>query len=112
MRRAVGDTRTRQRTIATAHGRGYRFVAELEDGNRKRSAMPRHLALLPLEIREEPAADHANAAEQVRDSIARHSRCLAGLTIETPDADIHGYKLDVCYRLGATRLKCAVDDFK
>ncbi len=31
IRRAVGDTRTRQRTIATVHGRGYRFVAELDD---------------------------------------------------------------------------------
>ena len=30
MRRAVGDSRTRQQVIATAHGRGYRFVAELK----------------------------------------------------------------------------------
>ncbi len=30
-RRAVGDTRTRQRVIQTMHGRGYRFVAELDD---------------------------------------------------------------------------------
>jgi DNA-binding winged helix-turn-helix (wHTH) protein/tetratricopeptide (TPR) repeat protein len=29
IRRAVGDTRTRQRVIATAHGRGYRFVAPM-----------------------------------------------------------------------------------
>ena len=29
-RRAVGDTRTKQRVIQTVHGRGYRFVADLE----------------------------------------------------------------------------------
>ena len=29
-RRAVGDTRSRQRVIQTVHGRGYRFVANLE----------------------------------------------------------------------------------
>jgi len=31
IRRAVGDTRTRQRTIATVHGRGYRFIAPLDE---------------------------------------------------------------------------------
>ncbi len=31
MRRAVGDTRARQRVIATVHGRGYRFVASLKE---------------------------------------------------------------------------------
>lgn len=30
-RRALGDTRTKQRVIATSHGRGYRFVAALDE---------------------------------------------------------------------------------
>ena len=30
MRRAVGDSRTQQQVVATAHGRGYRFVAEVK----------------------------------------------------------------------------------
>jgi predicted Zn finger-like uncharacterized protein len=47
-----------------------------------------------------------------RELVAPGTNFAALFSIETPDADIHGYKLDVCYRLGATRLKCAVDDFK
>ena len=31
IRRAVGDTRARQATIATAHGRGYRFIADFAE---------------------------------------------------------------------------------
>jgi len=38
MRRAVGDTRARQRVIATVHGRGYRFVASLKEVEAARSA--------------------------------------------------------------------------
>ena len=30
LRRAVGDTRTRQKVIATVHGRGYRFVGAVD----------------------------------------------------------------------------------
>ena len=47
-----------------------------------------------------------------RELVAPGTNFAALFSIETPDADIHGYKLDVCYRHSGTRLKCAVDDFK
>ena len=47
-----------------------------------------------------------------RELVEPGTNFAALFSIETPDADIHGYKLDVCYRQSGTRLKCAVDDFK
>jgi len=47
-----------------------------------------------------------------RELVEPGTNFAALFSIETPDADIRGYKLDVCYRIRGTRLKCAVDDFK
>jgi hypothetical protein len=34
------------------------------------------------------------------------------ISIEAPDADATGFKLNVCYRQPGGRLRCAIDDFK
>lgn len=56
-RRAVGDTRTRQRVIQTVHGRGYRFVATLDER--------------PPEPATAPAASRVGAAPPERGSARR-----------------------------------------
>ncbi len=36
----------------------------------------------------------------------------AGISIQSPSADASGYELDVCYRVSAGQLRCAIADFK
>ena len=36
----------------------------------------------------------------------------AVITIDEPSADATGFKLNVCYRVGPTRVRCAIEDFK
>ena len=36
----------------------------------------------------------------------------AVISIESPDMDATGFKLNVCYRLASGQLRCAIDDFK
>lgn len=57
-------------------------------------------------------ADYLPDDLDTRELVAPGTNFAALFSIEIPDADIHGYKLDVCYRISGTRLKCAVDDFK
>ena len=46
LRRALGDTVTKPRFIETVHGRGYRFIAPVEDGSLHREG---RIAVLPVE---------------------------------------------------------------
>ena len=36
----------------------------------------------------------------------------AVISIQSPSADASGYELDVCYRVSAGQLRCAIADFK
>jgi len=36
----------------------------------------------------------------------------AVITIDEPSAEATGFKLNVCYRVSPTRVRCAIEDFK
>ena len=56
----------------------------------------------------------SNLAENfdTRQPVAPGNRFTAVFSIDAPDANVTGFKLDVCYRQSDTLLKCAIDDFK
>jgi DNA-binding winged helix-turn-helix (wHTH) protein len=58
-RRAVGDDGRNQKIIRTVHGRGYRFVAEAEEGAPAAATTPAHVPSPPGEAEVEEAADRA-----------------------------------------------------
>jgi DNA-binding winged helix-turn-helix (wHTH) protein/tetratricopeptide (TPR) repeat protein len=90
VRKALGEINGQHRMLITVPREGYQFVAEIDEGDAARNEMPRHLALLPLEIRKEATPERVEAVGRVREYLARHARCLAGLKIETPDSEAIG----------------------
>ena len=47
-----------------------------------------------------------------RNTVAPGETFSAVISIEAPDADATGFKLNVCYRQPGGRLRCAIDDFR
>jgi predicted Zn finger-like uncharacterized protein len=89
-------------------------------GNKSLDALPYPLINVSLTNRYQDVigsrllepADYLPDNLDTRELVEPGTNFAALFSIQTPDADIHGYKLDVCYRIRGTRLKCAVDDFK
>lgn len=72
-RRAVGDTRTKQRVIQTVHGRGYRFVAELI------AATPEAIEPAPRETNASVRTKAAPATEAVKSDFVGRSSAMKKL---------------------------------
>ena len=75
MRRALGDTRTKQKTIATIHGRGYRFIAEVDSASAPSSDAPAETSTLtdPVKSTSAPSdfVGRADALERLESALAR-----------------------------------------
>ena len=67
VRKALGEVAGQHRILITVPREGYQFVARLDDGDGTQSPMPRHLAVLPIEIRGEPSEERVEVTERVRD---------------------------------------------
>jgi len=44
--------------------------------------------------------------------VAAGDKFTAVISINSPSADATGFKLNVCYRVGPGRVRCATEDFK
>jgi DNA-binding winged helix-turn-helix (wHTH) protein len=69
-RRALGDDRTRQGIIATIHGRGYRFVADVEPEAAALAPEPRTAAVAPPTDPADPFVGREDALERLSVSLA------------------------------------------
>jgi hypothetical protein len=59
----------------------------------------------------EPDEYLANSANP-REPLSPGRDFTAVIAIDAPSSDATGFKLNVCYRIAANRLRCAIEDFK
>ena len=89
-------------------------------GNKSDEALPYPLINISLTDRFEDVigsrvlepTDYLAENLDTRQPVAPGNRFTAVFSIDAPDANATGFKLDVCYRHSGTLLKCAIDDFK
>ena len=89
-------------------------------GNKSDEALPYPLINISLTDRFEDVigskvlepSDYLAENFDTRQPVAPGNRFTAVFSIDAPDANVTGFKLDVCYRQSGTLLKCAIDDFK
>ncbi len=56
--------------------------------------------------------DYLAETLDTRKPVAPGETFSAVISIDAPDANATGFKLNVCYRQPGGRLRCAIDDFK
>src|SRR5262249_26462635 len=83
-RRAVGDTGKAQRIIQTLHGRGYRFVAAVEEASESPPAEETWALLAPLRV----AAAGTAASPKATPAVAA-SEALGHAVAHTPVLEAH-----------------------
>ncbi|NCF60225.1 MAG: DUF3426 domain-containing protein [Gammaproteobacteria bacterium] len=89
-------------------------------GNKSGEALPYPLINVSLTDRFEDIigskvlepGDYLAESLDTRQPVAPGETFSAVISIEAPDADATGFKLNVCYRQPGGRLRCAIDDFK
>ncbi len=89
-------------------------------GNKSGEALPYPLINVSLTDRYEDIigskvlepGDYLAESLDTRDPVAPGETFSAVISIEAPDANATGFKLNVCYRQPGGRLRCAIDDFK
>ena len=89
-------------------------------GNNSAEALPYPLINVSLTDRYEDIigskvlepGDYLAESLDTREPVAPGQTFSAVISIEAPDANATGFKLNVCYRQPGGRLRCAIDDFK
>ena len=89
-------------------------------GNNSAEALPYPLINVSLTDRYEDIigskvlepGDYLAESLDTREAVAPGATFSAVISIEAPDANATGFKLNVCYRQPGGRLRCAIDDFK
>jgi predicted Zn finger-like uncharacterized protein len=89
-------------------------------GNNSAEALPYPLINVSLTDRYEDIigskvlepGDYLAESLDTREAVAPGETFSAVISIEAPDANATGFKLNVCYRQPGGRLRCAIDDFK
>jgi predicted Zn finger-like uncharacterized protein len=89
-------------------------------GNKSTEALPYPLINVSLTDRYEEIigskvlepGDYLADSLDTREAVAPGDTFSAVISIEAPDANATGFKLNVCYRQPGGRLRCAIDDFK
>jgi predicted Zn finger-like uncharacterized protein len=89
-------------------------------GNNSAEALPYPLINVSLTDRYEEIigskvlepGDYLAESLDTREPVAPGQTFSAVISIEAPDANATGFKLNVCYRQPGGRLRCAIDDFK
>jgi predicted Zn finger-like uncharacterized protein len=89
-------------------------------GNNSAEALPYPLINVSLTDRYEDIigskvlepGDYLAESLDTREAVAPGDTFSAVISIEAPDANATGFKLNVCYRQPGGRLRCAIDDFK
>ena len=89
-------------------------------GNNSAEALPYPLINVSLTDRYEDIigskvlepGDYLAESLGTREHVAPGETFSAVISIEAPDANATGFKLNVCYRQPGRRLRCAIDDFK
>ncbi len=89
-------------------------------GNKSAEALPYPLINVSLTDRYEDIigskvlepGDYLAESLDTREPVPPGQTFSAVISIEAPDPDATGFKLNVCYRQPGDRLRCAIDDFK
>lgn len=89
-------------------------------GNKSGEALPYPLINVSLTDRYEDIigskvlepGDYLAESLDTREPVAPGETFSAVISIEAPDPNATGFKLNVCYRQAGGRLRCAIDDFK
>jgi len=66
----------------------------------------------PIGSRVLEPSEYLSSDTDPREPVAAGSTFDAVISIESPDVEATGFKLNVCYRMASGQLRCAIEDFK